>query len=150
MLLRVCTSAVQSFSGPWLIRWPGDKICPQHQLLGPMSFLLMKLSITRDEFLCSFFLFLSFFPSPSFPSFSLSVWTSLFFSLLCRIIFFFSTPFLFPDWCQKVPDQLVAQASCEKPFYVLLQVIWRGAFSLSTRALICSRFFPITLQPCAT
>lgn len=72
-----------------------------------------------------------------------------FFPLLCRIAFF-SNPFLFPDWCQKVPDQLVAPASCEKPFYVLLQVIWRGAFSLSTRALICSRFFPITLQPCAT
>lgn len=127
---------------------PGDKICPQHQLLGPMSFLLMKLSVTHDEFLCSFFLFLFF--SPFLHSPFLFLWTSLFFSVLYRIIFFFSTPFLFPDWCQKVPDQLVAEASCEKPFYVLLQVIWRGAFSLSTRALICSRFFPITLQPCAT
>lgn len=35
-------------------------MCPQHQLLGPMSFLLMKLSVTHDEFLCSFFLSLSF------------------------------------------------------------------------------------------
>lgn len=127
---------------------PGDKMCPQHQLLGPMSFLLMKLSVTHDKFLCSFFLFF-FFPflhSP-FPS-----GPPPFFPILCRIAFFFFFPlrFFFPDWCQKVPDQLVAPASCEKPFYVLLQVIWRGTFSLSTRALICSRFFPITLQPCAT
>lgn len=93
------------------------------------------------------FFALFFFP---FPSFSLSVWTSPFFPPSLSHLLFFSNPFLFPDWCQKVPDQLVAPASCEKPFYVLLQVIWRGAFSLSTRALICSRFFPITLQPCAT
>lgn len=96
-------------------------------------------------------LFFSFFFF-SFPSFSLSVWTSPFFphSLSHCFFFFFPLRFFFPDWCQKVPDQLVAPASCEKPFYVLLQVIWRGTFSLSTRALICSRFFPITLQPCAT
>lgn len=121
---------------------PGDKMCPQHQLLGPMSFLLMKLSVTHDEFLCSFFLSLSFI-----LPFRLDL---PFFSPFSVALLFFSNPFLFPDWYQKVPDQLVAPASCEKPFYVLLQVIWRGAFSLSTRALICSRFFPITLQPCAT
>lgn len=109
-----------------------------------MSFLLMKLSVTPRWISLLFSFFFSFLFSP-FPSFSLSVWTSSFFPLppprSLSHCFFFSTPFLFPDWCQKVPDQLVVPASCEKPFYVLLQVIWRGAFSLSTRALICSRFF---------
>lgn len=120
-------------------------MCPQHQLQGTNVILINEIiSYTTMNFFALFFLFFFFLFSP-FPSFSLSVWTSSFFPLppprSLSHCFFFSTPFLFPDWCQKVPDQLVAPASCEKPFYVLLQVIWRGAFSLSTRALICSRFF---------
>lgn len=94
-----------------------------------------------------FFLFSSSFCFPLFVSFF--IFSSPLFLSSCT--FYFASSFLFRRVAQKVvPDQLVAPAGCENRFYALLHAIWRGTFSLSTRALICSRFFPITLQPCAT
>lgn len=117
-------------------------MCPQHQLQGTNVILINEtISYTTMNFFALFFLFFfSFFPFSFILPFRLDLLLSPPPPFSVALLFF-STPFLFPDWCQKVPDQLVAPASCEKPFYVLLQVIWRGAFSLSTRALICSRFF---------
>lgn len=126
---------------------PGDKTCPRHQLpllAWPMSFLLMKLSVTRTT--CSFSFFL--LRSVSLCLYLFSSFSPLF---LSSCTFYFASSSLFRRVAQKVvPDQLVAPAGCENRFYALLHAIWRGTFSLSTRALICSRFFPITLQPCAT
>lgn len=112
---------------------PGDKICPQHQLLGPMSFLLMKLSITRDEFLCSFFLFLSFFPSPPL-SFILPFRLDLpfFFPSLSHYFFFFHSV----SFSRLVPEGARPAGSTGQLRETLLRVITsnleRSVFSFDT------------------
>lgn len=98
-------------------------MCPQHQLLGPMSFLLMKLSVTHDEFLCSFFLFLHS-PFPSGPP--------LFFPLLCRIAFFFQSV----SFSRLVPEGARPAGSTGQLRETLLRVITsnleRSVFSFDT------------------
>lgn len=105
-------------------------MCPQHQLLGPMSFLLMKLSVTHDEFLCSFFLFFFPFLHSPFPS-----GPPPFFPILCRIafFFFFPTPFLFS---RLVPEGARPAGSTGQLRETLLRVITsnleRNVFSFDT------------------